>query len=114
MSKEKAIEILKKNTKRFEEEDIKNAFKKWKDKTVQYTFTDIDETWCIHVKEGNAELVEGKVKEEPELEYTMTTETLEKMASGEITGMKAFQMGLIQTKGAIRDMLKWKKITTVN
>jgi putative sterol carrier protein len=113
MSKEGALQILKNNTDRFKDEEIKTAFKKWNDRVVQYVFTDTDEIWSIHIIDGGAELKEGKITDKPALEYTMTTETLEKMASGEISGMKAYQMGLIQTKGAIRDMLKWKKISTV-
>ncbi len=112
MSKKSAIEVLKSNVSRFEGEELKTAFKKW-EKVVQYNFTDIDEIWCIEVIKGDARLVEGSIKENPELEYLMTTETIVKLSSGELNGMQAYKQGLVKTKGAIRDMLKWKKVGNV-
>lgn len=112
MSKEAAIEVLKTNVSRFEGEELKTAFKKW-EKVVQYSFTDIDEIWCIEVNKGDARLAEGPVRENPELEYFMTTDTIVKLSSGELNGMQAYKQGLVKTKGAIRDMLKWKKVGNV-
>ena len=112
MSKEAAIEVLKSNVSRFDSEELKTAFKKW-EKVVQYNFTDINEIWCIEVNKGDARLIEGSVKENPELEYLMTTETIVKLSTGELNGMQAYKQGLVKTKGAIRDMLKWKKVGNV-
>lgn len=112
MSKEAAIEVLKSNVSRFDSEELKKAFKKW-EKVVQYNFTDIDEVWSIEVNQGDARLVEGQAKENPELEYFMTTDTIVKLNTGELNGMQAYKQGLIKTKGAIRDMIKWKKVGNI-
>ena len=112
MSKEAAIEVLKTNVARFDDPDLKSAFKKW-GKVVQYNFTDINEVWCIEVKQGDARLAEGSIKEKPELEYIMTTDTCVKLSTGELNGMQAYKQGLVKTQGAIRDMLKWKKVGNV-
>lgn len=112
MSKEAALEVLKKNVSRFDDPGLKASFKKW-EKVVQYRFTDIDEIWSIEVNHGDARLVEGSIKENPELEYIMTTDTCAQMSAGEINGMQAYKQGLVKALGAIRDMLKWKKVANV-
>ena len=112
VSKEAALDVLKKNVSRFDEPDMKTSFRKW-EKIVQYNFTDIGELWCIEINKGDARLIEGSITEKPELEYIMTTETCVQLSSGNLNGMQAHKQGLVKVQGAIRDMLKWKKVTNV-
>ena len=112
MSKEQALECLRHNVRRFDDEAIQKTFASWK-KTVQYRFTDLDNAcWHIRVENGKAELREGAV-EKPELEWELTTDDLLRLASGELGGMAAFASGAVKVKGSVSDMMKWRKINNV-
>ena len=111
MSKDAALECLRGNVKRFEDQAIQKAFSTWK-KTVQYRFSDLGECWHIRVDSGRAELREGAV-EKPDVEWELTTESLVKLATGELGGMTAFASGAVKVKGSVTDMMKWRKVSNV-
>jgi len=95
--------------KKYTHKDVVRHFKGW-NKTLQYYFTDIDEYYVIELVDGNPKPVVKEKLENPDIMYSMSTETFLALNRGEITGFKAYQRGKLKIKATMREIMKLQKL----
>jgi putative sterol carrier protein len=109
ISKEELLEILDEQKKKYTHEKVASSFKKW-NKTIQYHFTDREEYYSFELVNGQpGSIIEGKI-ENPDIEYTMSTETFMSLVKKEITGFKLYQQKKIKVKASMPELLKLQKL----
>ncbi|MFW9867110.1 MAG: SCP2 sterol-binding domain-containing protein [Candidatus Thorarchaeota archaeon] len=112
ISKEELLEILEEQKKKYTYEKVASSFKKW-NKTIQYHFTDREEYYSFELVNGQpGSIIEGKI-ENPDIEYTMSTETFMSLVKKEITGFKLYQQKKIKVKASMPELLKLQKLDKI-
>ena len=109
VNKEDLLKYLDEQSKKFTHEKVVKSFKNW-NKTMQYHFTDTDEYYAIKLVNGQPEpVIEGKI-ENPDIKYTMSTETFISLSKKEISGFKLYQQKKIKVKATMPEILKLQKL----
>jgi putative sterol carrier protein len=109
VEKEKVIETIEIQRKKFTHEKIANSFAKW-NKVMQYHFTDTDEFYFVRFVDGITEPVQEGRQDNPDIQYEMSTDTFLAIANKEIPGLKAYQQKLVKLKASMPDMMKLQKV----
>ena len=109
MEKEEILAQLRTLGERFEDPKIKRRFKEY-NKTLQFTFPDIDTN--LYMKIGDAELLEvaeGLI-EGAELRVTMDSAVFMGIIEKTESPMAAYSAGKLKTMGEVPDLLKLQKL----
>jgi putative sterol carrier protein len=102
---EKGLERVKA---KFEDRDVKNAFKGF-NKSVQFLYPDINVSYVMKISGGEVnEFREGTVNK-PDISISMDSDVFLAIQNKEITGAKALGQGKIQVTGIIGDLLLFEK-----
>ncbi|MFX0031385.1 MAG: SCP2 sterol-binding domain-containing protein [Candidatus Hodarchaeota archaeon] len=109
VDKDELMKTLDDQRKKYTHKDVARHFKGW-NKTLQYYFTDIDEYYVIELVDGNPKPVVKEKLENPDIMYSMSTETFLALNRGEITGFKAYQRGKLKIKATMGEILKLQKL----
>jgi len=100
---------LQKMVDRFANPGVQAALKGFT-KTLQFKFTDTNESWLLRAVEGKeATLTQGAV-EKPDILVTITTDTLAGVMDKKINGTTAYMQRKIQVKGAMEDLVKLQRL----
>jgi putative sterol carrier protein len=79
-------------------------------KTLQFKFTDTNESWLIKAVEGReATVTQGNI-ETPDILVTMGTDILVGIMDKKINATAAYMQRKIQVKGAMEDLMKLQKL----
>ena len=93
------------------DEKMGKKFKKWEGKTMEFRLTDLDTSVVVTFGSAKVEKIEeSSPLEKPTILITADGETISKVFTGEISGMKAYTAGKIKVKGAMTDLLKLQKL----
>ena len=93
------------------DEKIGKKFRKWEGKTMEFKLSDLDTSVVITFGPAMVESIEESTPlEKPTILITADGETISKVFTGEISGMKAYTAGKIKVKGAMTDLLKLQKL----
>lgn len=76
------------------------------DMVLAITFTDIEQSWAIHVRRGVAEIRPREVAE-ADLRLTTTAVTWRRMLAGKINRAGAFTSGAVQLEGRMADLVRF-------
>jgi putative sterol carrier protein len=79
-------------------------------RTLQFKFSDTDETWLIRAVDGNQATLTQEAVEKPDILVTMTSDILAGIMDKKINGTTAYMQRKIQVKGAMEDLMKLQKI----
>ena len=109
---EEFLKILEAQRNKYSDSRVARHFKGW-NKTLQYHFTDIDEFYVIELVDGDSQPLRKEKLDDPDIKYTMTTETFLSMNKGEISGFKAYQQKLLKVKATMPEMLKLQKLDKI-
>ncbi len=79
-------------------------------KTLQFNFTDINESWLIRSVDGKEATLTQETVEKPDILVTMATDILSGIMDKKINGTTAYMQRKIQIKGAMEDLMKLQKL----
>ena len=112
ITKEELLKILDEQRMKYTHEKVASSFKKW-NKTIQYHFTDIDEYYTFKLVDGQpGPIEEGKI-ENPDIQYTMSTETFIILINKELSGFKLYQQKKIKVKASMPELIKLQKLDKI-
>ena len=79
---------------------------------MQYRITDSEAFFAIQFIDGNPQPVEAldKALEKPDIQYTLTSATLQAMSSGKINGLQAYQQGKLKVQASFSDLMKLQSL----
>jgi len=100
---------LKKIIDRFANPSVQAALKGFT-KTLQFKFTDTNETWLIRAVDGTSATLAQEAIEKPDVLITMATDILAGVMDKKINGTTAYMQRKIQVKGAMEDLMKLQKL----
>jgi putative sterol carrier protein len=100
---------LQKMVDRFADPGVQAALKGFT-KTLQFKFTDTNETWLIRATEGKQATLTKEAVEKPDILVTMATDILSGIMDKKINGTTAYMQRKIQVKGAMEDLMKLQKL----
>ena len=100
---------LQKMVDRFATPSVQTALKGFT-KTIQFKFTDTNESWLLSTTDGKAASVTQGTVEKPDILVTMATDILIGVMDKKINGTTAYMQRKIQVKGAMEDLMKLQKI----
>jgi putative sterol carrier protein len=100
---------LQKMVDRFADPGVQAALKGFT-KTLQFDFTDTNESWLIRAVDGNQATMSQEALEKPDILVTMATDILAGIMDKKINGTTAYMQRKIKVKGAMEDMMKLQKI----
>lgn len=103
------LSTLDKQKDKYTHEKVARHFKDW-NKTLQYHFTDIEEYYVIELINGQPQPVRKEKLEDPDIMYSMSTDTFLKLNRGEISGFKAYQRKLLKIKATMQETMKLQKL----
>ena len=106
---EEVLETLKAQKDKYTHETVAKHFKTW-NKKLQYHFTDIDEFYVIELINGKPKPVIKEKLDDPDIMYSMSTDTFLKLNRGEISGLKAYQKKLLKIKATMPEIMKLQKL----
>ena len=106
------LQLLEKQADKYTDPRVARHFKGW-NKTLQYHFTDINEFYVIELVDGEPQPLRKEKLDDPDIMYTMSTETFMSMNKGEISGFKAYQQKLLKVKATMPEMLKLQKLDKI-
>ena len=109
VNRDEFLKILDNQRKKYTHKDVARFFKDW-NKTLQYYFTDLDEYYVIELVDGNPKPIVQQKLDNPDIMYTMSTETFLALNRGEITGLKAYQQGKLIIKATMPEIMKLQKL----
>lgn len=109
VNRDELMKILDDQRKKYTHKDVARHFKGW-NKTLQYYFTDIEEYYVIELVDGIPKEVVKKRLENPDIMYSMSTETFIALNKGEITGFKLYQQGKLKIKATMAEIMKLQKL----
>ena len=109
VNRDELMKILDDQRKKYTHKDVARHFKGW-NKTLQYYFTDIEEYYVIELVDGKPKEVVKKKLENPDIMYSMSTETFIALNKGEITGFKLYQQGKLKIKATMAEIMKLQKL----
>jgi len=79
-------------------------------KTLQFKFTDTNETWLIRAVDGKEATLFQEVVEKPDILITVATDILSGIMDKKINGTTAYMQRKIQVRGAMEDLMKLQKL----
>ncbi len=79
-------------------------------KTLQFKFTDNNESWLIRSIDGREATLTQEIVENPDILVTMATDILSGIMDKKINGTTAYMQRKIQIKGAMEDLMKLQKL----
>jgi putative sterol carrier protein len=79
-------------------------------KTLQFKFTDTNESWLIRATDGTSATLAQEAVEKPDILVTLTTDILSGIMDKKINGTTAYMQRKIQVKGAMEDLMKLQKL----
>lgn len=100
---------LQKMVDRFANPGVQAALKGFT-KTLQFKFTDTNESWLICAVNGTSATLSQEIVEKPDIIVTIATDILAGIMDKKINGTTAYMQRKIQVKGAMEDMLKLQKL----
>ncbi|MHA1222851.1 MAG: SCP2 sterol-binding domain-containing protein [Candidatus Heimdallarchaeaceae archaeon] len=106
---EEVLKVLEEQRGKYTNEKVAKHFKGW-NKTLQYYFTDINEYYVIELVDGKPKPVEKKKLDDPDIMYSMDTDTFLKLNRGEISGFKAYQQKKLKVKATMQEIMKLQKL----
>ncbi len=109
VNRDEFLKILEDQRKKYTHKDVARHFKGW-NKTLQYYFTDIDEYYVIELVNGDPKPLVKQKLENPDIMYSMTTETFLALNRGDISGFKAYQQGKLIIKATMPEIMKLQKL----
>jgi hypothetical protein len=112
VSKEELLDILDEQRNKYTHEKVASSFKNW-NKTIQYHFTDREEYYSFKLVNGQPGPIVEEQIEEPDIEYTMSTETLISLINKEISGFKLYQQKKIKVKASMPELIKLQKLDKI-
>jgi putative sterol carrier protein len=106
---EEVLETLEKQKDKYTHESVAKFFKDW-NKKLQYHFTDIDEYYVIELVKGIPQPIVKEKLKNPDIMYSMSTDTFLKLNRGEISGFKAYQRKELKIKATMPEIMKLQKL----
>ena len=100
---------LQKMVDRFTNPGVQAALKGFT-KTLQFKFTDTNESWLLRAVDGKEATLTQEAIEKPEILVTISTDTLAGVMDKKINGTTAYMQRKIQVKGAMEDLVKLQKL----
>jgi putative sterol carrier protein len=100
---------LQKMVDRFANPGVQAALKGFT-KTLQFKFTDTNETWLIRAVDGKEATLAQEAVEKPDILVTVATDILAGVIDKKINGTTAYMQRKIQVKGAMEDLMKLQKL----
>jgi putative sterol carrier protein len=100
---------LQKMVDRFADPGVQAALKGFT-KTLQFKFTDTNDSWVIRSIDGKEAKLTQEAVEKPDILVTMATDILAGIMDKKINGTTAYMQRKIQVKGAMEDLMKLQKI----
>ena len=100
---------LQKMVDRFADAGVQNTLKGFT-KTLQFKFTDTNETWLVRAVDGTSATLSQEAVEKPDILVTMATDILAGVMDKKINGTTAYMQRKIQVKGAMEDLMKLQKL----
>lgn len=79
-------------------------------KTLQFRFTDTNESWLIRAVDGKEATLAQEAVEKPDILVTVATDILAGVMDKKINGTTAYMQRKIQVKGAMEDLMKLQKL----
>ena len=79
-------------------------------KTLQFKFTDTNESWLLRTVDGKEAALTQEAVEKPDILVTMTTDILAGIMDKKVNATTAYMQRKIQVKGAMEDLMKLQKI----
>jgi putative sterol carrier protein len=79
-------------------------------KTLQFKFTDTNESWLIRAVDGKEATLAQEAVEKPDILVTVATDILAGVMDKKINGTTAYMQRKIQIKGAMEDLMKMQKL----
>ncbi len=106
---DEVLEILEKQKDKYTHKKVAKFFKTW-NKKLQYHFTDVDEYYVIELIKGIPQPIVKEKLEDPDIMYSMSTDTFLKLNRGEVSGFKLYQQKKLKIKATMPEMLKLQKL----
>ena len=106
---EEVMRVLEAQKSKYTNEKVTKFFKTWS-KKLQHHFTDIDEYYVIELVKGEPQPVVKEKLENPDIMYSMSTDTFIDMNTGQLSGFKAYQRKLLKIKATMPEILKLQKL----
>lgn len=106
---EEVMKVLEAQKDKYTDERVARHFKGW-NKKLQYHFTDIEEYYVIELIDGVPKPLIKEKLENPDIMYSMDTETFLKLNKGEISGLKAYQQKKLKIKATMPEIMKLQKL----
>jgi putative sterol carrier protein len=100
---------LQKMVDRFANPGVQAALKGFT-KTLQFKFTDTNESWLIRAVDGKEATLAQEAVEKPDILVTVATDILAGVMDKKINGTTAYMQRKIQVKGAMEDLMKLQKL----
>jgi putative sterol carrier protein len=100
---------LQKMVDRFANPGVQAALKGFT-KTLQFKFTDTNESWLIRAVDGKEATLAQEAVEKPDILVTVATDILAGVMDKKINGTTAYMQRKIQIKGAMEDLMKLQKL----
>jgi len=100
---------LQKMVDRFTNPSVQAALKGFT-KTLQFKFTDTNESWLIRAVNGTSATLSQETVEKPDIIVTIATDILAGIMDKKINGTTAYMTRKIQVKGAMEDLMKLQKL----
>lgn len=100
---------LQKMVDRFANPGVQAALKGFT-KTLQFKFTDTNESWLIRALDGKEATLAQEAVEKPDILVTVATDILAGVMDKKINGTTAYMQRKIQVKGAMEDLMKLQKL----
>lgn len=94
---------------RFADAGVQAALKDFT-KTLQFKFTDTNESWLIRAVDGKQATLTQEAVEKPDILVTIATDILTGIMDKKINGTTAYMQRKIQVKGAMEDLMKLQKL----
>ena len=106
---DEVMEILEAQKAKYTNQKVAKFFKTWS-KKLQYHFTDIDEHYVIELVKGEPQPIVKEKLENPDIMYSMSTDTFIEMNTGKLSGFKAYQRKLLKIKATMPEIMKLQKL----
>ncbi len=100
---------LQKMVERFSNPSVQTSLKGFT-RTMQFKFTDTNETWLLRAVDGREANISQESVEKPDILVTISTDVLAGVMDKKINGTTAYMQRKIQVKGAMEDLMKLQKI----
>ena len=79
-------------------------------RTLQFKFTDTNESWLIRAVDGKEAALSQETLEKPDILVTISTDILAGIMDKKVNGTTAYMTRKLQVKGAMEDLMKLQKI----